>query len=457
MKKTVLLSVVASTMIMAGGTIAPVEPTVEAKPEVASADVNSIADAFANGTVNGQIRAFYITRDRSGAVGDAQTDRDALAAGGHLKYETASFHGLSAGAAFYTTNAILGLNKSGDDERNPTLFGEDKKGYSILGEIYLNYKTGNTNIKVGRQKLNTPLAGADDARMLPNLFEAAVVSNTDIADTTLIGAHITKFAAGTFSNAYGSNALSLHSGYGLNNISGEFLNAGEYAVGQDTDGVTALAAIYSGIDGLKLQAWDYYAHDILNAVYLQADAKWNCLISDSVKPFASAQYITQSEVGDALGVDKVDSQYWGVKAGATIGGLTLSGAYSATGDSDGATNGGIISPWGGMPAFTQGMVTRHQFFADTTAVKGAASYNFKDLGLKATAYYAEYDVGRKAAVGTTENDVLNARSYTAKEAGFDFIYQASKELQLRFRGNFPTDFVPGLDWTEYRFIANYNF
>lgn len=446
MKKTVLLSVVASTMIMAGGDIKPMEPVVEAETEVSSE--MTLADAFANGKVSGQIRAFYITRDRSGAAGDLQTDRDALAAGGHLKYETAPYHGFTLGTAFYTTNAILGLNKSGDDERNPTLFGEDKKGYSILGEIYLNYKTGNTNIKVGRQKLNTPLAGADDARMLPNLFEAAVVSNTDIADTTLIGAHITKFAAGTFSNAYGSNALSLHSGYGLNNISGEFLNAGEYAVGEDTDGVTAIAAIYTGIDGVKLQAWDYYAHDILNAVYLQADASWNCLVSDSVKPFASAQYITQSEVGDAFAGD-VDSQYWGVKAGAGVGNFKGYVAYSATDDSDGATNGGIITPWGGMPAFTQGMVTRHQFFADTTTTKVAGTYNFKDLGLKATGYYAKYDVGAANAVTGT--------AFEAEEAGFDFIYQASKELQLRFRGNFPTDFVPGLDWTEYRFIANYNF
>ena len=34
----------------------------------------------------------------------------------------------------------------------------------------------------------------------------------------------------------------------------------------------------------------------------------------------------------------------------------------------------------------------------------------------------------------------------AEEAGFDVIYQSTKDLQLRVRGNFPTDFVPGLDW-----------
>ena len=113
---------------------------------------------------------------------------------------------------------------------------------------------------------------------------------------------------------------------------------------------------------MNLQAWNYYAHDILNAVYLQADYGFN--VSDSVKLNASAQYIGQSEVGDALAGD-VDSNYWAVKLGTSMGALSGYVAYSQTGDSDGAMNGGVITPWGGMPAFTQGMVTRHQFFADT--------------------------------------------------------------------------------------------
>lgn len=117
--------------------------------------------------------------------------------------------------------------------------------------------------------------------------------------------------------------------------------------------------------------------------------------------------------------------------------------------STGATNGGIITPWGGMPAFTQGMVTRHQFFADTTTTKFAGVYNVKAMNLKAVGYYATYDVGAKNAV--------NATAFEAKEAGFDFIYMARKDLQVRFRGNFPTDFAKDLGWNEYRFIVNYNF
>jgi len=110
-----------------------------------------------------------------------------------------------------------------------------------------------------------------------------------------------------------------------------------------------------------------------------------------------------------------------------------------------------------MPAFTQGMVTRHVFLAGTKATKLAASYNWKAFGpnLKTVLYYADYDMDKNN--GYTYGD--------AAEAGFDVIYypELVKNLQLRLRGNFADDFnvadVTGntVGWNEYRFIANYNF
>jgi hypothetical protein len=303
------------------------------------------------------------------------------------------------------------------------------------------------------------MAGGDDARMLPNLFEAVVYSNTGIENTTLIAAHVTKMTMGTFSNIYDNGtALGFASGYGAGTTlaqSGDFEDMGVVALGAgtDTDGVTAGAMIYNGIDGVTLQAWDYYAHDILNAVYLQADFKWNCRISDTIKPFASLQYINEQDVGSFNG--KVDSNYWGAKFGASIGNLTAYVAYSKTGDSNATYDGGIISPWGGMPAFTQGMVTRHQFFSGTEAWKVAATYKLTPE-LSATGYYTSFDVPANNAYGLAQTTPFSA-AWTAKESGFDVIYQATNDLQVRFRGNFPDKFTPTVGWNEYRFIVNYNF
>ncbi|TNF43806.1 MAG: outer membrane porin, OprD family, partial [Epsilonproteobacteria bacterium] len=273
MKKYLALSVVASTLLMAGGDVKPVEPVVEAVEE------ESV------GTVSGQFRGFYVDRTYDGTV---ENNRNSLSVGGWIGYDSAEWNGLSFGTKFYVTEGVklhdksaasmaaAGLDPSTDYD--PSLYGPGFDSYGFIGEAYLNYKRGNTNFKIGRQKLNTPLAGADDARLLPNLFEAAVLSNTDIQDTTLVLAHVSKMTVGDFGNVYGTtgSALSLQSGYGLGFHlagSGDFEDMGVVALGSgtDTDGVTAGAVVYKGIDNLTLQAWNYYAHDILNAFYASAD------------------------------------------------------------------------------------------------------------------------------------------------------------------------------------------
>jgi len=426
-----------SSLVMAGGDIKKQELIVE--------DV--VEESF--GTFSGQFRTFYIDRTYSGIL---ENNRNSLNTGGYAGYDTRSFSGLSFGVKVYGTyGAEIHGSPLTSANYDPSLFGDDFDSYAFVGQAYLNYSIANTAIKIGRQRLDTPLAGADDARMLPNLFEAVVLSNTDIENTTLIAAHVTKESVGTFGNVYGeAGALSLQSGYGLGyklGTSGEFATMGEIALGEGTDtaGVTAVAAIYSD-GGLKLQAWDYYAYDILNAIYLQADYKFDWLT-------ASAQYINQTDTGDAL-AGEVDSNFVAIKLGTSYKNFSGYIAYSTTGSSDGSMNGGILSPWGGMPAFTQAMATRHQFFADTDTTKVVASYNFKDSGLdiKASIYYVDFDIG-------AENSYVNGTAWSASESGFDVQYSVAQVegLNLRFRGNFPTDFKPGMDWAEYRFIVNYNF
>ncbi len=425
---------------------------------------DSVETMFSEGKAGGQIRMFYIDRDDTTKA----SHQVATAVGGKLVFETASLNGVSLGTGFYTTNRILRSLEKQPEGINVSMMRKDGQSYSILGEAYVKYdmkENGTkTNLKLGRQKLDTPFAGSDDARMLPNLFEAYVLSNKDIENVTLTLAHVSQIAPGTFANQYAGGILGITSGYtaiAANNaeFSGTFANMGEWAVGKRTDGVTAVAAIWSN-DNIKLQAWDYYAHDIVNTVYLQGDFKWKCLVSDSVKPFAAVQLIKQDAVGDKYasnisGDGEIDSMFWAVKAGASVGGLKAYAAYSeqtANDAGDAVYKNATITAWGGMPAFTQAMVTRHQFLAGTKAWKAAATYDFKDMGVKmdATVYYSGFDMDENAgyAAGTT-----------TYEEGFDIKYYPAsvKNLQLRFRGNFPNEYNNGRSWDEYRLIANYNF
>jgi hypothetical protein len=177
------------------------------------------------------------------------------------------------------------------------------------------------------------------------------------------------------------------------------------------------------------------------------------MLSDKVKPFAAAQVIKENSIGEEYAGD-VDSTYFGVKVGAKVNALTAYVAYSKQSEADAGEElqNATITPWGGMPAFTQGMVTRHMFLAGTEAHKIAASYNFKPHGvnLSATAYYTKFEMDANSGYGT-ERD--------ATEPGFDIKYYPAKinNLLLRLRGNFPDEFGNNRDWDEYRFIASYKF
>ena len=427
---------------------------------------DDLSSMFSNAKVSGDIREFTISR----SVHDTRSAKEdytrvSNAVGGYLKYETDAYRGLRLGAAFYTTNGFL-LDSPKDDytQVDPTLLGKDNDSYSILGEAYLEYRYKKTEFKGGRQKINTPLAGADDARMLPNLFEAYILTNKDLKDTTLMIGHLNRFAQGTFGRVYTSGMLPLTSGYSYvdsRDQVGEFVNMGTYAVGKSTSGVSFAAVEYNGIKGLKTRVWDYYAYDIFNAIY--ADISYS-IKSDGIKPFVAAQIISESDVGKSY-LGNLSGFYWAAKVGVNISDFVIYAAYSSTtanGSGDDATKNAIVSPWGGMPAYTQGMVTRHMFLAGTDAYKVATSYNFKSVGvdLKTVLYYAYYDIA--ANNGYTEDDT--------DEFGFDFIYYPAfiKNLQLRFRANFSNDFYvknssddPSLNgsvgWDEYRFIMNYKF
>ena len=457
---------------------------------------DSLETAFKDGNVSGQIRAFYINRNY--VYSNAQRnpsqnfDRSGLALGGKLGYETAPLYGISAGVAFYTTNDMMQVNPVAK-KNDTTILGRNSSGMpqsiTYLGQAYAQGTYGKTLLKVGRQALDTPLAGPDDARMTPTLFQAALLVNSDLPSTTLIAAQVTAIAYGTFANGYvNTGELAVVSGYGaesnmqvgtyqpmsyaaLSGVGNLSSTAGSSVA---NNGVSVFAAVNKSVPNLTLQAWDYVAQNILNAVYAQGDYAFKNMINTGADLTASVQYINEGGIGNKL-AGNVNSQYWGGQLAGKYSGFSLTGAYSATGNntSKSSTNrinllsGDIITPWAGMPAFTQGMVTRHMFFNNTSAFKVSAGYSLKDmLGLDITpsAYYAAFSV-------------KSANSYTNKEyttePGFDITYNNAlnvKNFQLRLRGNFPNNFQTALPsasasaspgqttgWSEYRVIANYSF
>ena len=91
--------------------------------------------------------------------------------GGIFGLETASLYGLNLHLGAYVSQKITSLNPSDPAEQNRELFGANGDSFVYVGEASLQYENGTTLVKAGRIRIETPFAGSDDIRMVPNSFE----------------------------------------------------------------------------------------------------------------------------------------------------------------------------------------------------------------------------------------------------------------------------------------------
>ncbi len=173
MKKTLLLSIAASAIIFAGGDIAPVEPAAPAS-----------ADFW------GQIGFAYQFQDEDyknpGDFGDKENNA----------FSTSIVLGVEKeiGAGFGFGAELAGWSDFGLDIANGSRVEAASQTDAEVSQAYLTYTFGNTAIKAGRQALPkavSPWAWTDrSAGVIDWSYDGIVIANTDLADTTLIGAWV---------------------------------------------------------------------------------------------------------------------------------------------------------------------------------------------------------------------------------------------------------------------------
>jgi len=143
MKRGLILSVIASTLLMAGGDTTAPKAT------------GDLAQALKDGKFTARLRAFYFDRSFDESK-TGKKNAKAMTAGGIIKYVSGDYHGLSFGLAHYSSTR-LGNTFSRDEGSGTSILGRDGEDLAFLGEAYLQYDVGNTMFKVGRQQLATPL------------------------------------------------------------------------------------------------------------------------------------------------------------------------------------------------------------------------------------------------------------------------------------------------------------
>ena len=279
------------------------------------------ANAFAidNVKVNGNTKLVYQTTDKSGSYEDnndmfskesAQANVSAtLGASANLT------DAISSGVEFQVLSTLGLENQLVNGVMNDTLpGGAGTNDAWNVSQMWIAATLGNTTAKIGRQELNTPLAFTEKWNIVKNTFEAAVLINSDVPKTTLVGAYV---GASNGDTAKGLTTVNMPSD-------------GSTGFSQFFGGAYAAGAITTAIPMTTAQAWYYDVNTVATAMFLQTDTKVSMITG-------SLQYATIDQV--AAGVDSNDVM--AAKIAADLGAVKLYGAYSQTGKTNGTVKVGI--------------------------------------------------------------------------------------------------------------------
>jgi hypothetical protein len=315
--------------------------------------------------------------------------------------------GVSFGVTGYAVSA-LGLENnlvnnvwSGAHGQTAAATGVDDAAW--ISEMWLATSMGKTTAKVGRMELDTPLAFSESWSIAKNTFDAAVLLNQDLPDTTLVAAwvgrgngvnHLTPLANVGSVNAAKDNEAA---------VGFDGMGAGAKMVTYGEQGAYAVAAINNSFKPLTAQAWYYNVGSVLDAYWLQAD--WDCQLIKDVKVGVQYVNIDPKGVVDSvtgfLGAGNAkDSKAYAIQlAYEGIQNLKLSAAYSDV-DEDGVLNVANTSTNNTVNAQSK-LYTEAAWGGNYgyVGVAGAESWNVK----------AKYDAGfAKFCASYTDVEINNA-------------------------------------------------
>jgi hypothetical protein len=394
----------------AGGIVPPPEPEVKRIP------------FFHDAKWGLQLRTYYLDREK---FDDSRSE--AWAIGGSLSFTSGYLADLfRIGAVVYTSQPLY----APDDHDGTLLLAPGQDGYTVLGQIYGEFKLADRIFAaIGRKAYDTPYINRNDSRMTPNTFEAATVYGTAGGKD---GTPEWRFGGGYFSKIKERNDDQF---VWMSRDAGASVDRGVYVAG---------ANVKQG--GLSFGAIDYYSDDIINIFY--AEGSYAVPLPGDAKLKLSAQFSDQRSTGDNLltGADFSGHQ-WGVKADLGFGPASFTLAYTDT--SKGTA---MRSPWGGHPGYTSVQV--EDFFrAGESATLVKAAYDFSGMGAKGLSAYALYVHGAGVVAPAYNEDELDLNlQWTPDKAG------PLRGLSFRVRYA-QVDQRGGGDPTlkDFRVIVNYDF
>lgn len=451
----------------------------------APGDVNSIVEMFTQGEFYGRLRSNTFWFDYETENPNTTSNNDMWGLGGSLVYKTGFYHGLGATVGFYGTTQVLDENrfgsgtnygKSGKDTYRTRLDGSEAD-IGVFAEAYGEYKAGKTDLKIGRQMIESTLISSNDSKMVPNTFEAAVVENKDLPDTKIRAGYIVRQKLRDHQTFH---SLLAYEKYNQNDDSGAHKGLTPTKIARAgaemKPAMVLVTAENKSVPNLKLNGEyirinDYFSTAIAEANYqialgdgwaLTPGVRYLRQIDDGAGLIGGAGLVGTVTAASAKGYTNPMSVDGSIVMGRLVvakGPLTLMAGYSKVSD-----DGDIIAPWRGFPTggYTRSMA-QVNWIANTKSWMIKADYDFDKAGLvpglKGAIDYADMNFDdNKVALG---GSALSDRNILHVDLIQNFKAVPNTEFKVRFAtvdakptGVLTTDYE---SYNEYRFEVNYLF
>lgn len=423
--------------------------------------VASSAFAVENVKVDGQLKLWYQTKDVKNSVDQTIGTTDATEADGLFKKDGATgdlvaklrttgdlTKKVGFGATLYAVSTMglennlvsdeaIGYTSTDGRANSAFLNGSDKMPL-WLGEAYITYKAGKTIAKIGRQELNTPLAYSEDWNAAPNTFEAAVLVNQDLPDTTLVAAYVSRgngyINDGKTNNKTVANGsfYNFHSTFtnAASGVAGQALGGGQnanVAAPGDKGGAYALGFVNTSIPGLTIHPVYYNVLDTANAYWIDLTYKAPYGIKleglyASVDPIGGTQTVLDNLKGTAAapGTSTKTTDGYALKVSGELYGVNLDLAYSNIGKGF-MPIGNTATGFKKTKVYTASILSDGYIAGspDSTGWKLGASTKISMFDIAAS--YATYKIGKNDGYQTWYNtlDTKTAQGVEFKPSEFD--------------------------------------
>ena len=421
---------------------------------------DTLADAFKNGKVNGELKAWYWDRT---AEGTTANNENIINTAIELGYITDSFNGFKMGLTFQG-NATPFAEKNA----KTVYVNEQYASGAVLSEAYLSYQLKNTAMKLGRQYINTPLVSGNYARILKESFQGFTVVNTDLPQTTVMAGYVDKYQGRT-SNISGD-------GVGDAPIFTKKIILGGAGGGLSYafEGAYTLSAINKSIPNLTLTAQYVLVKDVAST------PASNVIVDDIDLYYTEANYVMPMD-GFKLGFD---ANYRGSKTGSKLDSLNNEGtmfggrisiselagfgasvSYSTVSDNDAV----IVGLGNGVDTYT-GIMIHGPFYYSSLAgmdsYKFELTYDFSKIGIAGLRGIVQYiDASQDTPSVNAGSTLANTHAdFSGYAANLTYAVPALKGLTTQLiyvsvekEATSAANVVTKADRDELWFKANYKF